>query len=503
MLIRALNARVSEVMKAPTPLDLAPNLTERLGREVWIKREDLTPVFSFKLRGAYNRIANLSAAERARGVIAASAGNHAQGVAYACQKLKVQCRIVMPRTTPRIKVDAVRRLGATTELVGDSYSDAAERCHELAAQSGEVLIPSFDDLDVIAGQATIGLEILQQAPRNLSAVFVPVGGGGLIAGIAAVIKEVRPLVKIIGVEPDDSNAMQRSMQSGSRIQLERVGIFADGVAVKQVGEHTLRLCQQYVDTIITVTTDEICSAIRDAFLDTRAMLEPAGALGIAGVKRAAALGLDDRGSAVLVASGANISYTRLGYVAERAELGENKEAILAVDIPERRGSFLEFCALIGDRSITEFNYRLSSRERALIFVGLEVEGGDETARLRKALDDRGFPSVDLSHDDVANTHVRHMVGGRAEQVENEVLYSFEFPERPGAFVQFLRQLSDRWNISLFHYRNHGAAFGRVLCGMEVPEDERGALEIALQQVGFDYRAVTDSPAAAFLLSQGS
>lgn len=504
MLEKVLNARVVEVLPEPTPFEQAPGLSDRYGRRVWLKREDLTPVFSFKLRGAYNRVANLGEVELKRGVIAASAGNHAQGVAYATQRLGVGCSIVMPRTSPKIKIDAVRQYGARVELVGDSYADAAQRCAQLAKENDQVIVPPFDDLDVIAGQGTIGLELLRQAPRDLSVVMAPVGGGGLIAGVAAVIKAVRPTVRIIGVEPEDSNAMQQSLASGRRVHLERVGIFSDGVAVKQVGEHTLPLCQQFVDSIVTVNVDEVCAAIRDAFLDTRTMLEPAGALSIAGFKKLAQPGgalADQRGSAALIASGANVAYERFGYIVERADIGESREAILSVDIPERRGAFLEFCQVIGDSNITEFNYRLSSRQRALIFVGLEVEGQATTRGLCDALEQRGFPTADLSGDEVAKNHVRHMVGGRSALVRDEVLYSFEFPERPGAFMEFLRRLSNRWNISLFHYRNHGAAFGRVLCGMEVPPAERHELEPALTEIGFDYRCVSGSAAADFLLSR--
>jgi threonine dehydratase len=498
VLKRVLNARVHEVLPEPTPLERAPILSERLGFQVWIKREDLTPVFSFKLRGAYNRVAQLTDAERAAGVIAASAGNHAQGVAYACQRLGVSCAIVMPRTTPRIKVDAVRRFGAEITLCGDSYTEAAEHAVALQVSSGRTAIPPFDDLDVIAGQGTIGLELLRQAPRDLSVIFAPVGGGGLISGIACVVKELRPEVKVIGVEPEDANNMQQALAAGHPVDLPRVGIFADGVAVRRAGEHTLKLCQQYVDEIVTVSIDEICAAIRDAFVDTRTMLEPAGALSIAGLKKVAAQrgGL---GTSVVIASGANVSYSRFGYIVERAEAGEHREAILAVSIPERRGAFLEFCSVVGERPITEFNYRLASRERALIFVGVEVEGPAATRELCGALEARGYPTHDLSQDEVARTHVRHMVGGLSAAVRNEVLYDFEFPERPGALLQFLRSLSDRWNISLFHYRNHGAAFGRVLCGMEVPIEEREQLELALAQIGFDYQPVTNSPAAEFLL----
>jgi threonine dehydratase len=499
VLKRALNARVDEVLPEPTPLEPAEILSERLGFKVWIKREDLTPVFSFKLRGAYNRIAHLTAAERAAGVIAASAGNHAQGVAYSCLKLGVSCFIVMPRTTPRIKIDAVRRFGAEIALVGDSYTDAADYAAEMVKQTGRTPIQPFDDLDVIAGQATIGLELLRQAPRDLRAIFVPVGGGGLISGIAAVVKEVRPDVRIIGVEPDDANTMQQALAAGKPVDLPRVGIFADGVAVRRAGVHTLAFCQRYVDDIITVSVDQICAAIRDAFLDTRTMLEPAGALAIAGLKQYAAQFQGSLGTSVVIASGANVSFNRFGYIAERAEAGEHREAILAVSIPERRGAFLDFCATVGERSITEFNYRLSSRERALIFVGVEVEGPAATRELCTALEASGYPTHDLSHDEVAKIHVRHMVGGQSAAVRGEVLYNFEFPERPGALLHFLRSLSHRWNISLFHYRNHGAAFGRVLCGMEVPASERESLEEALAAIGFPYQQVTDSPAAEFLL----
>lgn len=496
MLKNVLDAHI-ELVGGPTPLTRAIGLSERLGLEVFIKREDLTPVFSFKVRGAANRIARLSDEQRRHGVIAASAGNHAQGVAYVCQKLGIPCRIVMPRTTPNIKVGAVRRYGAQIDLVGDSYGDAAAYCAELVADTSFTLIQPFDDLDVIAGQGTVGLELLQQAPRALDAIFVPVGGGGLIAGIASVIKEVRPNIRVIGVQPSGSNAMTLSLQQGQRVTLPRVDLFSDGVAVDRVGEHTLALCQKYVDEMILVEVDQICAAIRDAFLDTRTMLEPAGALSIAGLKAFLQRGSQARCAAV-IASGANISHQRFGYVMERAEVGEHREAILAVNIPEQKGSFRDFCNVIGGRNITEFNYRLHSRERALIFVGLEVESQSETEGLCEHLRQQGYPTTDLSQDEVAKTHIRHMVGGRSPEVQNEVLYSFEFPERPGAFAQFLNSLSGRWNISLFHYRNHGAAFGRVLCGMEVPAPERQALETVLTALGFDYRAVDESPAVAFL-----
>jgi len=499
LLRRALNARVSDVLAEPTALDRATNLSIRLNHDVRLKREDLTPVFSFKLRGAYNRITALTSEELSRGVIAASAGNHAQGVAFAARRLGIACRIVMPRTTPSIKVAAVRRLGAAIDLVGDSYSDAAEYSAQVAAETGAVQIPPYDDVDVIAGQGTVGLEILRQAPRDLGSIFVPIGGGGLISGVAAVVKELRPHVKIVGVHSSGSEAMKRSIEAGQRLRLDRVSIFADGVAVKQVGAITFELCRNYVDEIITVSTDEICAAIQDAFEDTRSILEPAGALSIAGMKRRhATLGLPP-GAAVAIASGANMSFAKLGYVAERAEMGQLREAILVVTIPEVPGAFLEFCGAIGDRSVTEFNYRLGSRTSADVFVGVEVAGSEELQALCEGLRAKGYVCDDLSHDDLAKTHVRHIVGGRSAAARDEVLYSFEFPERPGALFDFLRSLGARWNISLFHYRNHGSAYGRVLCGLEVPPSDRAELNRTLDQLGFAYEDETESPAARLLL----
>jgi threonine dehydratase len=499
MLKRVLNARVADVLPDPTPLDRAPGLSTRLGRAVYVKREDLTPIFSFKIRGAYNRIAQLDEKARAAGVIAASAGNHSQGVAFAAARLGLACRIVMPRTTPAIKVEAVRRYGATIELVGDDYAAAAERCVALAAETGMTIIPPYDDLDVIAGQGTVGLEILHQAPRDLRAIFVPVGGGGLAAGIASVVKEVRPEVRVIGVEPADSDAMTRSLREGRRVVLEHVGIFADGVAVRQVGAHTFDICRRLLDDCLTVEIDEICAAIKDAFEETRAVLEPAGALALAGLKRVARSGALAPGSVVAVASGANMNFARLGYVSERADVGEHREAILAVTIPERPGAFLEFCAAIGERAVTEFNYRLASRDEAHLFVGLEVTGRDEAAAIVRTLVAAGYACVDLTEDDLAKTHIRHMVGGRTPHAADEVLFSFEFPERPGALMQFLANLGAQWNISLFHYRNHGAAFGRVLCGFEVPAAERPELLARLSRLGFSCIDETDNPAARLFL----
>ncbi|HVW25192.1 MAG TPA: threonine ammonia-lyase, biosynthetic [Polyangiaceae bacterium] len=499
LLKRALNARVSDVLPEPTPLDRATNLSQRLDRAVYLKREDLTPVFSFKVRGAYNRITALEPEQLGRGVIAASAGNHAQGVAFAAKRLGVACRIVMPRTTPSIKVAAVRRLGAQIDLAGDSYTDAAERCAQIEQETGMVSIPPFDDLDVIAGQGTIGLEILRQAPRDLATIFVPIGGGGLISGIAAVVKELRPDVRIVGVHSTGSDAMLRSLREKQRVRLDRVNLFADGAAVKQVGTLTFALCQRYVDDIVVVSTDEICAAIQDAFEDTRTVLEPAGALSVAGVKRAHAAGALLHGPVVAVASGANIPFAKLGYVSERAEFGQLREAILVVTIPERPGAFLDFCRIVGDRSVTEFNYRLGSRAAADVFVGLEVTSADELAAIARSFELHGYRCDDLSHDDLAKTHVRHMVGGRSANAKDEVLYSFEFPERPGALLEFLTSLGGKWNISLFHYRNHGSAYGRVLCGFEVPPEERVAFVQTIDALGLTYEEETQSPAARLLL----
>ncbi len=499
LLKRVLNARVADVLPDPTPLDPAPKLSHRLDRPVLLKREDLTPIFAFKIRGAYNRIAQLDARARAAGVIAASAGNHAQGVAFAAARLAITCRIVMPRTTPAIKIDAVRRYGATIELAGDDYAAAAERCAALAAETGMTAIPPFDDLDVIAGQGTVGLEILHQAPRDLRAIFLPVGGGGLASGVSAVVKELRPEVRVIGVQATDSDAMARSLEAGERVTLEHVGIFADGTAVRRVGEHTFAICRRHLDGVVRVEVDEICAAIKDAFEDTRTVLEPSGALAIAGMKHVVREGSLEPGAVVAVLSGANVNFARLGYVAERAEVGEHREAILAVTIPERPGAFLAFCAAIGERTVTEFNYRLASRDEAHIFVGLDVGGREDTAAIVRQLTAAGYACVDLSDNDVAKTHVRHMVGGRTPAVEHEALFSFEFPERPGALMQFLTNLGTRWNISLFHYRNHGAAFGCVLCGFEVPPAEKPELLERFRQLGFDWTEETDDPAARLFI----
>jgi threonine dehydratase len=497
VLARARIARVAEVLPNPTPVTEAHLLSARLGFPVLLKREDLTPIFSFKLRGAYNRIANLDNGAKAAGVIAASAGNHAQGVAYSAARLKIHARLVMPTTTPTIKVDAVRRLGAEIDLVGDDYADAACYAARAAAETGATLIPGYDDFDVIAGQATIALELLGQA--DCGSIFVPVGGGGLAGGVAAVIKALRPEVRVIGVEPEDSDAMTQSLRAGRRVTLDHVGTFADGVAVRLVGEHTFDLCRRYLDDCITVGIDEICAAIKDVFEDTRTVLEPAGALSVAGLKRLARERRVPAGAAVAVASGANINFDRLGFVAERCAVGERREAMLAVTIPERPGAFLDFCRVIGDRNITEFNYRMSSRDEAHILAGVQTASRNEADEIARLLKHRGFRCHDLTDNELAKSHVRHMVGGRAHDAPDEALFSFEFPERPGALLKFLTALDSRWNVSLFHYRNYGGAHGRVLCGFETPANERAELTERLMRIGYQYREETMNPAAEFFL----
>jgi threonine dehydratase len=487
MLRLILGSRVYDVCRE-TPLDPAPSLSRRLGCAVLFKREDLQPVFSFKLRGAYNRMAHLTDAERARGVIAVSAGNHAQGVAYSAHKLGIRAVIVMPQTTPEIKVEAVRRLGAEVVLHGDNYSDAKVRGDQLQRESGAVMIPPFDDPLVIAGQGTIGEELLRQSERDLAAVFVAVGGGGLISGIGSYIKALRPDVRVIGVEPFEADAMYRSLQVGHRVTLDYVGIFADGVAVREVGVHTFAIAQQVVDEVVRVTNDEICAAIKDVFDDTRSIMEPAGALAVAGLKTWVGAQPGTSGRVAAVLSGANMNFDRLRFVAERAELGEAREAIFAVTIPERPGAFREFCARLGPRVVTEFNYRLGSRDAAHIFVGLSVASREDAAALARELNAAGYETADLSDNELAKLHVRHMVGGRASDARHERPCRFEFPERPGALMQFLETLGGRWNISLFHYRNHGADFGRVLAAFEVPDDQLGTFKAFLDGLGYPYLA---------------
>lgn len=497
---RILRARVYDVARE-TPLDRAGILSTRLGNNVFLKREDLQPVFSFKLRGAYNKIVNLSPETREKGVIAASAGNHAQGVALAARELKIQALIVMPQTTPPIKVQAVRNLGAKIVLFGDSYDDAYAHSQELAKENEMTYIHPFDDPDVIAGQGTIGMEIIRQHPEPPAAVFVPVGGGGLIAGIGSYVKYVYPKIKVIGVEPDDAPTLYRALESKRRVTLKQVGIFADGVAVRQIGKETFRLARKVVDEVVLVSADEICAAIKDIFDDTRTIAEPAGALSIAGLKKYVQREGIRGSDLVAIESGANINFDRLRHVAERAEFGERREALFAVQIPERPGSFLQFCKLIGKRSITEFNYRYSDSNTARIFVGVELRHGNaEREELIGRLREKGYSIVDMTDNETAKLHIRYMVGGHAKGLENENLIRFEFPERPGALMFFLASLGNQWNISLFHYRNHGAAYGRVLMGIQVPVLEKGNFLKLLK--GLDYPFWDESGNPAYQLFAG-
>jgi threonine dehydratase len=497
---KILTAKVYDVA-VETPLELAPTLSARLGARVLLKREDQQPVFSFKLRGAYNKMAQLAAAERDRGVIAASAGNHAQGVALAAQRLGCKATIVMPVTTPRIKIDAVRGRGAEVVLSGDSYSDAYAHALELRRTQRATFVHPYDDPDVIAGQGTIGMEILRQWQGPLDAIFVAVGGGGLISGIAAYVKRVRPEVRVVGVQPVDSDAMTRSLAAGRRVTLPHVGLFADGVAVKQVGRETFRLARRLVDDMVLVDTDAICAALKDVFEDTRAILEPAGALAVAGAKAWAERHRGRGGTWVAIACGANMNFDRLRFVAERAEVGERREAILAVAIPERPGSFREFVALVGNRSITEFNYRYAGPGVAHIFVGIQVGGRHETAGILADLKRRRIEAWDLTDNEMAKLHVRHLVGGHAPAAENEIVYRFEFPERPGALARFLNSMSAGWNISLFHYRNHGADYGRVLVGMQVPPGDKAEFGRFLDRLGYDYADETRNPVYRMFLGR--
>ena len=494
-----LNSRVYDVVTA-TPLEPARRLSRQTGHHVFLKREDLQPIFTYKLRGAYNRIAHLSAEERARGVISASAGNHAQGVAYSARRLGISALIVMPQTTPEIKIEAVRDLGAEVELAGDTFADATQRCSERAAATGRVVIHPFDDLLVIAGQGTVASEILAQAPHHLDAIFVPVGGGGLIAGIAAYVKAIRPAVRVIGVEPYEADAMYRSLAAGRRVTLDRVGLFADGVAVREVGALTFPIAQAGVDEVIRVSNDEICAAIKDVFDDTRSLMEPAGALAVAGLRAWAEGGREPDRTLVAVLSGANMNFDRLRFVAERAEIGEAREALFGVTIPERPGAFREFCGAIGRRVVTEFNYRLSGRDRAHIFVGIATSSRQQASEVLSLLRQRGYPTVDLTDDEVAKLHIRYMVGGRAPDLANERLYRFEFPERPGALMEFLDRLGGRWNISLFHYRNHGSDFGRVLAGFEVPAADQDRFDEFLRTLGYEFQAERENAAYEMFLA---
>jgi len=497
---RILKARVYDVA-IETPLDLAPALSARVDNTVLLKREDMQPVFSFKLRGAYNKMVNLPAAALRRGVIAASAGNHAQGVALSAHRLGCEATIVMPVTTPQIKVQAVTDRGAEVVLAGESYDEAYSHALTLMKRRKLTFVHPYDDPDVIAGQGTIGMEILRDHPDPIEAIFVAIGGGGLISGIAAYVKRLRPEIRIIGVQPVDSDAMAQSLAAGHRVRLPRVGLFADGVAVKYVGEETFRLCRTLVDEIVLVDTDQICAAIKDVFEDTRSILEPAGALAIAGLKTYVKREKLREKTLVAIACGANMNFDRLRFVAERAEIGESREAILAVTIPEKPGSFKAFCALLGPRSVTEFNYRYADPGEAQVFVGIEVKSRRETADLLKALSRAGLAAQDLTDNEMAKLHVRHLVGGRAPSIENEIVYRFEFPERPGALMRFLDSMSGGWNISLFHYRNHGADYGRVLVGMQVPAKDKAAFRRFLSELGYRYQDESRNPAYRLFLAR--
>jgi threonine dehydratase len=495
---KILNARVYDVA-VETNLEVAPNLSARIGNTVFLKREDMQPVFSFKLRGAYNKMAQLTPEQLKKGVIAASAGNHAQGVALSAQKLGCKATIVMPSTTPQIKIDAVKNRGAKVVLFGDSYSDAYAHALELEKENKMTFVHPYDDPEVIAGQGTIGMEILRQHTQPIHAIFVAIGGGGLISGVAAYVKSLRPDIKIIGVQPVDSDAMYRSVKAKRRITLDHVGLFADGVAVKQVGTETFRLCRKLVDEIILVSTDETCAALKDVFEDTRSILEPAGALAIAGAKMYAARENLKGETLVAIACGANMNFDRLRFVAERAEIGEKREAILAVTIPETAGSFRKFCALLGKRNITEFNYRYADPKAAQVFVGIQVRDQSETSDLVSKLQQSKLPTLDLSENEMAKLHVRHLVGGHAPSAKDEIIFRFEFPERPGALMNFLNSMNHSWNISLFHYRNHGADYGRVLVGMQVPHHDKKALREFLDTLGYRYWDESDNPAYRLFL----
>ncbi len=497
---KILKARVYDVA-IESPLEAAARLSRRLGNEVLLKREDLQPVFSFKLRGAYNRIAHLGEAAAGRGVICASAGNHAQGVALAARRRSIPAVIVMPETTPLIKVQAVIDLGAELVLHGDDYDSALERALTLARERNLVFVHPFDDPDVIAGQGTIAVEILRQSGGKLDAIFVPVGGGGLIAGIAVYVKYLYPGVKVIGVEPRDAAGMYESLRAGRRVTLEHVGIFADGVAVRRVGEETFALCRGTVDEILLTDTDEICAAIQDVFEDTRSIVEPAGALALAGLKQYVAREGWRGKRLVAINSGANMNFDRLRHVAERADFGGGREALLAVVIPEQPGSFLRFCEALGKRSVTEFNYRYAGPEAAQIFVGLALsQGRAEKDAVSGQLRAAGFDVTDMTDDEMAKLHVRYMVGGHARGLEHELLYRFEFPERPGALMRFLQAIGTRWNISLFHYRNHGSDYGRVLAGIQVPPAERAEFLEHLRDLHYAYVEETANPAYRMFLS---
>jgi len=489
---KILRAKVYDVAEE-TPLDYATNLSKRTKNSVYFKREDLQPVFSFKIRGAYNKISLLSEEEKQLGVIAASAGNHAQGVALSARNLGIKALIVMPKTTPDIKVNSVRSLGAEVVLIGDAFDDACTHARTLAKTHKMTFIHPYDDADVIAGQGTVAMEILRQKTGAIDAIFVPVGGGGLISGIAVYIKFVRPDIKIIGVEPNDSDCLNQALQAKKRVNLKQVGLFADGVAVKKIGKEPFRLARLYVDEVITVTTDEICAAIKDIFEDTRSVSEPAGALAVAGLKKYTEREQCVDKSLIAIESGANINFDRLRYVAERTQVGEHREILLAVSIPEKAGSFLKFCRLLGKRNITEFNYRYFNTQQAQIFVGISSNGTEgDKQEIIEELNSHQFTVIDMTHNDLAKEHIRYMVGGHKPDDLDEVIYSLEFPERPAALLRFLTSLGSQWNISLFHYRNHGAAFGKVVIGVQIKETEKQALQLCFDALGFLYREETEN-----------
>ncbi|GAA4022964.1 threonine ammonia-lyase, biosynthetic [Actimicrobium antarcticum] len=494
---KILTARVYDVA-VETPLEFAPSLSQRVGNRIYFKREDMQSVFSFKLRGAYNKMANLPPAQMKRGVICASAGNHAQGVALSATRLGCRAVIVMPTTTPQVKIDAVKGRGGEVVLFGDSYTDAYDHAMTLTKKLKLTFVHPFDDPDVIAGQGTIGMEILRQHSGPIHAIFVAIGGGGLIAGIAAYVKAVRPDIRIIGVQTTDSDAMDRSIKAGKRVTLPDVGLFSDGTAVKLVGEETFRIARMLVDEIILVDTDAVCAAIKDVFQDTRSILEPAGALSIAGAKAYIERSLKTKKplkneTLVTIACGANMNFDRLRFVAERAEVGESREAVFAVTIPEERGSFRRFCELVGPRNVTEFNYRISDEAAAHVFVGLQIANRDESAKIAAQFEKYGFKTLDLSHDELAKLHIRHQVGGKSALAQDELLYRFEFPERPGALMRFLDSMAPNWNISLFHYRNQGGDVGRILVGLQVPKKEMKAFRDFLATLGYRFQDESANP----------
>ncbi|MEH6627431.1 MAG: threonine ammonia-lyase, biosynthetic [Motiliproteus sp.] len=497
---KILQARVYDVAKE-TPLDEARMISKRLNNRVLLKREDLQPVFSFKLRGAYNKMAQLTEEEKQCGVVAASAGNHAQGLALSAEVMGVEATIVMPKTTPDIKVNSVRSRGAKVVLHGDTFDEAYIYSQKLVEEKGYVYIHPFDDPDVIAGQGTIGMELLRQETGPIHAVFVPVGGGGLIAGISVYIKYLRPEIKVIGVESEDSACLKAALEADERVVLPQVGIFADGIAVAQIGKNTFEVCRNYVDEVITVSTDETCAAIKDIFDDTRSITEPAGAVALAGLKKYVAReGITDQ-CLIAIDSGANVNFDRLRHVSERAELGEQREAIIAAKIPERPGSFKQFCKVLGQRNITEFNYRYSDDSNAVVFAGVQIKAAEDRQTLLQELRQHVESVEDLSDNEIAKIHVRYMVGGHAPaSVDNEVVYRFEFPERPGALMKFLDKLGGRWNISMFHYRNHGAAYGRVLVGLQVPETERPQVAEFLSEIGYNFTEETQNKAYQLFLN---